>query len=74
MFQDRIDHTIKITDLPEDGGSQDICRIVVENEQGCRGIAFLDVRIVRGRPKFTLTVKKHRGKETITGAVADWVI
>jgi hypothetical protein len=67
-----MDHIFKSSNLGD--RSKDICRVVVENDRGERGIAFLAVQIVRGRPKFTLTTKKHRGKETITGAVADWVI
>lgn len=70
---DRIDHTRKKSDLA-DGRNGDITRVVVEDERGCRAIGFLTVKLVRGRVKFELTVKKHRGKETITGAVADWVI
>jgi hypothetical protein len=72
MFPDRIDHIINRSDL--DGHNKDICRVVVENDRGERGIAFLAVQMVRGRPKFTLTTKKYHGQETITGAVADWLI
>jgi hypothetical protein len=72
MFQDRIDHTIKSSDL--DDRSKDICRVVVENDKGERGIAFLSVKIVNGRPKFTLTAKKSHGNETVTAATADWMI
>ena len=73
MSYDRVDHKRHIADLA-DGHSEEITRVVVENEEGCRAVAFLSVKLVRGRAKFTLTTKKHRGKETITGAVADWVI
>lgn len=70
--QDRLDYTLFAEDLGDN--SKEIIRAVVEDEKGCRGIAFLSVRLVRGRAKFTLTTKKHRGKETTTSAVADWVI
>lgn len=68
---DRLNCELKATNLDRD---RDIIRVVVENDEGLRGIAFLSVRIVSGRPKFTLTTKKSRGKETITAATADWVI
>jgi hypothetical protein len=68
---DRLNCELKAADL---GRDHDIIRIVVENDDGLRGIAFLSVKIVSGRPKFTLTAKKSRGKETVAAATADWVM
>ena len=71
-MQDRCEFAIEKAEIGD--RNIDVARVVVTDEKGCRAIAFLNVRLVRGRAKFTLTTKKHRGQETITGAVADWVI
>jgi hypothetical protein len=62
-----------------------IARVVVENAEGLRAVAFIDARTVHGRIKFTLTVKKNgrsrlmhpekdRFDETIVHATADWIL
>jgi hypothetical protein len=68
---ERLDCELKAANLVHD---RDIIRVVVENDEGLRGIAFLSVKIVNGRPKFTLTTKKNHGNETVTAATADWMI
>jgi hypothetical protein len=53
---------------------KDVSRIVVEGKNGLKAIAFISVRLERGRPKFQLTVKKGHHKETSVCATLDWVI
>jgi len=73
MILNRFEYVLDKSDLV-DGRSVDVVRALVNDEKGCRAIAFLSAKLVRGRVRFTLTTKKHRGQETVTGAVADWVI
>jgi hypothetical protein len=69
---DRIERTYNSAELVHTG--VDIARVVIEDEQGRRGIAFLSAHMRNGRPRFVLTTKKNHDKETIVAATADWVI
>jgi hypothetical protein len=69
------DSTINLADL-EGGSSLTIGRVVVKDQKERKAICFLSVRLVNGRIKYILTVKKGKDgkKETIKEATADWVV
>jgi hypothetical protein len=50
-----------------------IVKTVVENDRGDKSVAFLDVKIERGRVKFRLIAKKNH-KETKVNATTDWLL
>lgn len=58
----------------EHGISMTLSRVVVEDDRGLRATGFFSMRLVKGRIKYSVTVKKNNCKETEATATADWVI
>lgn len=58
----------------EHGISMTLARVVVEDDRGLRATGFFSMRLVKGRIKYSVTVKKNNCKETEATATADWVI
>ena len=68
---ERYELAIKAADLGQN--DRDIARIMVIDDQSRKAFGFFSVKLVNGRVRFTLTVKKNNQKETIKHATGDWV-
>jgi hypothetical protein len=73
-MQDKVDFDTTFSKGLLTDSDKTITRVAVEDEAGNRAIGFLSAKLVNGRVRFTLTVKKNKCKETITHATADWVL
>lgn len=74
MAHDRPDLIIDRVDVEACSGCAELARIVVENHDGTRALAFVSVAIINGRPVFSITTKRRDGQETHKKAQASWVI
>jgi hypothetical protein len=62
--------------LQADGivGKPDLLRIDVINPMGTKlGRFFVEIEIIRDRPRLTITAKKKTGAETVTHLTAEWI-